>query len=74
MFAELGGSGIVGQGHNGASGINSGASCSGGGGGAGAPGGNGATGSCNGGDGMSMCNGGDGKQSNITGSLVWYAG
>ena len=64
MFAYLGGSGVAGQGHDGASGDGS---CSGGGGGAGAPGGNGATGTC-------LRNGGDGKQSNITGSLVWYAG
>lgn len=65
MFAQVGGSGVPGQGHDGARGDDG--DCSGGGGGAGAPGGNGLNSTC-------LGNGGDGKQSNITGTLVWYAG
>ena len=65
----LGGTGVSGQGNNGGSGFNqaaTGAACGGGGGGAGAVGANAAAGFAG--------NGGVGLQSNITGTLTYYAG
>jgi hypothetical protein len=63
ILYQLGGSGVLGQGHNGGYGCGD---CCGGGGGGGAGTAGGVT-NC-------FAKGGDGLQLNITGSLIWYAG